>query len=126
MDERYPTGANRASRAIYGGSRGALAAADLVLREPGSVSHCICFSPATRPTDFLSTVEAAGPNAPSFFILIARYDLRFRRDGVSLADLLVGRGYDVTAIEIPDGHSLLAWRQHLGRGLESFPTLAPR
>jgi len=126
VDEHYPTAANRASRAIYGGSRGALGAADLVLSEPGSLSHCICFSPATRPTNFLSTVEAAGPDAASFFILIARYDLRFRRDGVSLADLLVGRGYDVNAIEISDGHSVLAWRQHLGRGLRSFRVLIPR
>jgi enterochelin esterase-like enzyme len=120
IDRDYRTDARPAARAILGGSRGGLAAADMALARPDVFGLCAPLSPAISPADLEARI-AGGPLRPlRFFVVAGTYDREWLPDGRRLRDALRARGYDVRYGEFPEGHSLKAWRAQIDDALEAF------
>jgi enterochelin esterase family protein len=120
VEARYPIDRRRTSRAVIGSSRGALAAFDLAFEHSDLIGHAGLLSIATRPHDVAGLVRASPPRPVAFFFVTALYDRRWLPDARRLDEALRSKGYQVTSLEIAQGHSYLAWREHLGDVLRAF------
>ncbi len=116
-DERYRTIASPEARAVLGGSRGALAAADVAYFHPETFGACGAIAPATSPTNLVDLIAGGEVEPVRFFVLVGLYDLDWRKDGLALTEALRARGYDVGFLEIPEGHSWNAWKSHIDDAL---------
>jgi enterochelin esterase-like enzyme len=113
IDGRYRTIASPESRAILGGSRGGLAAADAAYFHADTFGACGAIAPATSPTNLVDVVARGEVKPVRFFVLVGLYDLDWRPDGIALHEALRTQGYDVGFLEIPEGHSWNAWKSHI-------------
>jgi enterochelin esterase family protein len=113
IDGSYRTIASPEARAILGGSRGGLAAADAAYFHADTFGACGAIAPATSPTNLVETVARGEVKPVRFFVLVGLYDLDWKPDGVALHEALRSRGYDVGFLEIPEGHSWNAWKSHI-------------
>jgi enterochelin esterase family protein len=113
IDARYRTIASAGSRAVLGGSRGGLAAADVAYRHADTFGACGAIAPATSPMNLIDVIARGEVKPVRFFVLVGLYDLDWREDGIRLRDTLASKGYDVSFLEIPEGHSWNAWKSHI-------------
>jgi len=113
IDGSYRTIASADARAILGGSRGGLAAADAAYFHSDIFGACGAIAPATSPTNLVDIVAQGEVKPLRFFVLVGLYDLDWRPDGIALHEALRSRGYDVGFLEIPEGHSWNAWKSHI-------------
>lgn len=120
VDRTYRTIDAPTARVVAGGSRGALAAIDLAFHHAERFAFCIAFSPAIRPTDIDQRIEDGPRLAVRFFVTGSRYDAAWLADARRLRDALRGKGYDLTYLEIPEGHDILAWRARIDDALGTF------
>ena len=118
VDGRYRTIPSASGRALLGGSRGGLSALDVAYHHPETFGGCGALSPALSPMNLLDIIESGEVRPVRVFVLVARYDVEFREDGLALARALRARGYDVGSLEIPEGHSWNAWKSHIDDVLE--------
>jgi len=112
-DGRYRTIASAEARAVLGGSRGGLAAADAAYFHSDTFGACGAIAPATSPTNLVDVVARGEVKPVRFFVLVGLYDLDWRPDGIALHEALRSNGYDVGFLEIPEGHSWNAWKSHI-------------
>ena len=117
IDGRYRTIASAEARAVLGGSRGGLAAADVAYFQAETFGACGALAPATSPMNLIEVVARGEVKPVRFFVLVGLYDLDWRPDGVALYDVLRTKGYDVEYLEIPEGHSWNAWKSHVDDAL---------
>jgi enterochelin esterase family protein len=117
VDSRYRTIASAGARAILGGSRGGLAAADAAYFHSDVFGACGAIAPATSPTNLVKLVAEGEVKPLRFFVLVGLYDLDWRPDGIALYEALRTQGYDVRFLEIPEGHSWNAWKSHIDDAL---------
>lgn len=120
VESRYPVDRRREARAILGSSRGALAAFDLAFEHDELFGFAGLISIATQPHDIPGIVRLAPRKPLRFFFLNALYDRRWLPDARRLDEALRAQGYPVTTLEIAQGHSYRAWREHLGDLLHAF------
>ncbi|MEM9293392.1 MAG: alpha/beta hydrolase-fold protein [Acidobacteriota bacterium] len=120
VDASYPTLQDPSGRLLVGGSRGALAAVDLAHTHPQVFGHVAAIAPAVSGSDLVSTIAESPRVAMDPYVLIGRYDRRWAPDGYALAEALRSAGYSPTVVEVPEGHSLTAWRLRLPAMLEHF------
>ncbi len=113
VDRRYRTLASAEARAILGGSRGALAAADVAYSHADTFGACGAFSPALSPMNLTDLVAEGEVKRLRFFVLVGLYDLDWRGDGLALHEALRSKGYDVKFLEIPEGHSFHSWKSYI-------------
>jgi enterochelin esterase family protein len=113
IDERYRTIASSEARAVLGGSRGGLAAADVAYFHADVFGGCGAIAPAVSPTNLIDLIASGEVKPLRFFVLVGTYDLDWRPDGIALYELLRSKGYDVEFLEIPEGHSWNAWKSHI-------------
>ena len=72
VDERYRTIPSAQSRAILGGSRGALAALDLAWFGPDVFGACGAIAPAVSPFNLIDLIREGDVKPIRFFILAIR------------------------------------------------------
>ena len=113
IDGRYRTIASAEARAVLGGSRGGLAAADAAYFHADTFGACGAIAPATSPMNLIDVVARGEMKPVRFFVLVGLYDLDWRPDGIALHEALRSRGYEVGFLEIPEGHSWNAWKSHI-------------
>jgi len=113
IDNRYRTIASAEARAVLGGSRGGLAAADVAYFHADTFGACGAIAPAASPMNLVDVVAQGEVKPVRFFVLVGLYDLDWRPDGIALYDALRSNGYDVEFLEIPEGHSWNAWKSHI-------------
>ena len=113
IDRGYRTIATAESRAVLGGSRGGLAAADVAYRHADTFGACGAIAPATSPMNLIDVIARGEVKPVRFFVLVGLYDLDWREDGIRLRDTLASKGYDVSFLEIPEGHSWSAWKSYI-------------
>ncbi len=120
IDQNYRTLTEPNERAVMGSSRGGLAAADLAYSHPEVFGNAAALSPATRPTNFNEMIASNPPKPVRFFLVVGHYDVRWRKDGLALRDALTEAGYDFAYLEIPEGHSIDAWRARVDDVVADF------
>jgi enterochelin esterase family protein len=117
IDSRYRTIASAEARAVLGGSRGGLAAADIAYSHSDVFGACGAIAPAVSPTNLIELIAQGDVRPVRFFVLVGLYDLDWRPDGIALYEALRSRGYDAGFLEIPEGHSWSAWKSHIDDAL---------
>lgn len=117
IDGRYRTIPSADARAVLGGSRGGLAAADVAFFHSDVFGACGAIAPATSPMNLIDVVAHGEVKPVRFFVLVGLYDLDWRKDGIALYDVLRTKGYDAEFLEIPEGHSWNAWKSHIDDAL---------
>ena len=120
IDKNYRTLTEPKERAVMGSSRGGLAAADLAYSHPEIFGNAAALSPATRPTNFNEIIASNPPKPVRFFLIVGHYDVRWGRDGLAPRDALTEAGYDFAYLEIPEGHSIDAWRARVDDVVADF------
>jgi enterochelin esterase family protein len=113
IDSRYRTIDSAEARAVLGGSRGGLAAADVAYSHADTFGACGAIAPAASPTNLIDVIAQGEVKPVRFFVLVGLYDLDWRPDGIALYDVLRSKGYDVEFLEIPEGHSWNAWKSYI-------------
>jgi enterochelin esterase family protein len=117
IDGRYRTIPSAESRAILGGSRGGLAAADVAYHHSDVFGLCGAIAPAASPMNLIALIDQGDVKPIRFFVLVGLYDLDWKPDGLSLYNVLRSKGYDVGFLEIPEGHSWNAWKSYIDDAL---------
>ena len=120
IDTNYRTIANRRGRLVVGGSRGGLAAMDLVSHHPDLFSMCAPLAPALNPMPAFDALRKTQLPSVSFFVLGCLYDQRFLPDAHALAKELKQKGWPVVYKEIPEGHNVTAWKRRIDEILIHF------
>ncbi len=113
VDSQYRTIVSAEARAILGGSRGGLSALDVAYSHSETFGACGAIAPAISPTPLLELISKGEREPIRFFVLVGLYDLEWRPDGIALHEALRARGYDVSFLEIPEGHTWNAWKSHI-------------
>lgn len=117
VDSRYRTIEAADARAVLGGSRGGLAAADVAYFHADTFGACGAIAPAASPMNLIELIAEGEVKPLRVFVLVGLYDLDWRRDGIALHEALRSKGYDVEFLEIPEGHSWNAWKSHIDDAL---------
>lgn len=117
VDTNYRTIASAEARAILGGSRGGLAATDVAYAHAAVFGACGAIAPATSPMNLIDVIAQGEVKPVRFFVLVGLYDLNWRGDGIALYEALRSKGYEAGFLEIPEGHSMNAWKSYIDDAL---------
>lgn len=126
LRERHGVARDPARTAIVGASLGALAAARIALARPDVFGLVAGQSGAYGRGDLLALVAGGERRRVRWHLVVGTYEDALggdRDDGNllgaerRLAAALTAKGYDVEAVERPEGHSWGLWKAQLGRAL---------